>query len=202
MLSSADKLCCFVLHAGSDAARASALSGLDLQDSWAASGLASSITTAQLKPKLSMRPITTHVNVLLAGSGHYLGKAPYYSQDSGTASTAADSTARSAATSKDASSTHTKTQATNKTTAEGPPHAEKDSKVSPAASAGPDDSSSSTAGNTAPVDLHAAFLGDPAAWATQLPPVLLPEACREMVYKFQVRCLHQGGRLERAAGLL
>jgi hypothetical protein len=88
-----------------------------------------------------MRPITTHFYVLLAGSGHYLGKAPYYSQESGTAST-----------------------------------------------------SSSSSSSTAPVDLHAAFLEDPAAWATQLPPVLLPEACREMVYKFQVRRLHQGRR--------
>jgi hypothetical protein len=124
------QLCCSVLHAGSDdaiiAGSAALLSGLDLQDSWSASGLAQSITADQpeMKPNLSlssmlsMKPITTHVNVLLVGSGHYLGKAPYYAQDSGTADTDADS--------------------------------------------------------AAPVDLHAAFLEDPAAWATQLPPVLLP----------------------------
>jgi hypothetical protein len=167
------------------AAGSAPLSGLDLQDSWSASGLAQSITAAQLKPTLSMRPITTHVNVLLAGSGHYLGKAPYYAQDGGTASTASDSTAETAATTKDVSSTNENTKGTNKTAAEGPPRAAQDSKVTPAASAGPGDSSSATA----PVDLHAAFLDDPAAWATQLPPVLLPEACREMAYKFQVQRL-------------
>jgi hypothetical protein len=49
------------------------------------------------------------------------------------------------------------------------------------------------------------FLEDPAAWATQLPPVLLPEACREMVYKFQVRLpqgLHQARHWDEQQGCL
>jgi hypothetical protein len=209
-------LYCSVPHAGAAAGSTPPLSGLDLQDSWSASGLASSISAAQLKPSLSMRPITTHVNVLLAGSGHYLGKAPYYSNDSCTASSAADTaaagstaTAKSAATNTDASSksatTNTPKSASN-TAAEGPSKADQDAKSllirlssflyargSRDASDGPgtSSSSSSSSGSSAPVDLHAAFLEDPAAWATQLPPVLLPEAGREMVYRFQVRRLHK-----------
>lgn len=38
-------------------------------------------------------------------------------------------------------------------------------------------------------DPHAAFIKDPSAWASSLAPVLLPEACREMVYTFQVRTI-------------
>jgi len=35
-------------------------------------------------------------------------------------------------------------------------------------------------------DAHAWFLADPDAWATVMEPVLVPEACREMLYKYQV----------------
>uniref|UniRef100_A0A383VX27 Uncharacterized protein n=1 Tax=Tetradesmus obliquus TaxID=3088 RepID=A0A383VX27_TETOB len=140
------------------------LSGLDLQDSWSAAGLAASASSAPLKFKLSMRPITTHVNVLLAGSSHYLGKAPYYSKDAGVPASVptADGSAPvsvetgSAASDDDA-----------------------------AASGGEVAADSGSTSSNSPVDLHAAFLRDPAAWATQLPPVLLPEACREMVYTIQ-----------------
>jgi hypothetical protein len=77
-------LCCSVLHVGSDdatiAGSSAPLSGLDVQGSLPASAIVRTITSVQLKSTLSMQPITTHVNVLLAGCEHYLGKAPHYSQ--------------------------------------------------------------------------------------------------------------------------
>lgn len=142
------------------------LSGLDLQDTWSAAGLAASASAAQLKPKLSMRPITTHVNVLLAGSSHYLGKAPYYAEDASVPSAEHSGEATSPASDK-----------TTPPPADGPSEAK-------ASIAGADGDAAATA--SGPIDLHGMFLEDPAAWATQLPPVLMPEACREMVYRFQV----------------
>uniref|UniRef100_A0A383VX14 Uncharacterized protein n=1 Tax=Tetradesmus obliquus TaxID=3088 RepID=A0A383VX14_TETOB len=167
------------------------LSGLNLHDSWSAAGLAASVTNVQVKPSLPMRPITTHVNILLAGSSHYLGKAPYYSADAGpvsgeTAAATTNKPTRSAFEQPPVPSPQEKV--TGGTTSVKQPPAGGSAQAK-AATAGPpgtdaaDDAADDR--SSGPVDLHAVFCKDPAAWATQLPPVLLPEACREMVYKFQ-----------------
>lgn len=77
---------------------------------------------------LSLRPLTTFVNVLVTGGNQHVGKVPWH------------------------------------TVSKGPKGEETLVYSNP----------------------HEAFMQDASPWATSLKPVVLPEACREMVYTFQV----------------
>lgn len=93
---------------------------------------------------LSLRPIRTHVNVMIAGGNNHVGKFPYYR-------VADEPEATDVPVMADA-------------TAPAPSKPEQNTHFSP----------------------HASFAEDPFIWASTVGPVLVPEACREMMYTFQV----------------
>lgn len=95
---------------------------------------------------LSMRPITTHFNVMVLGT-HHVGRIPFIKMAELPEASADKTAPRSL-----------------------PPQAELNLQDQVWGSASP----------------HAAFAEDPSAWATTMKPVMLPEACREIVYTVQV----------------
>lgn len=106
----------------------------------------------------SLKPVATHVNMVVAGSHQYVGRAAPSS--------------------------------TKEEAVEGEQE-QQDSNDGKAAD-GAGSAKTTPAVDTTAYDEHAAFLADPDAWASLVEPINVPEAGRELLFRFQVRHGHAG----------
>lgn len=134
------------------------------------------------QPKLNMRPIHTPINLLVCG-GSSTGKTSLIRMCAEMLSSSEGSAAPSPHGPHAAQAAATNSSSVEIGTASGCGNAAAPCPVAEAA------------GISQAVDPHAVLLSGADAFTTVLPPILCPEACRELVYTFQVSilCTMHGG---------